>query len=155
MPSDHRKEKKESIRSSKSSSGGRNQQGVSGGQALEGRKGEASKSAERWSGTPAVKEGRKDNGNAGKANRQSTKMRRKSSSLCVFRPSIPSPRPYKHSMWWPKKTIDGNRLLSRGEELRLGCPAPGLVTGVLSWGAQARIEGSPTGFAPGRPFSLT
>ena len=48
-------------------------------------------------------------------------------------------------MWWlaTEMTDDGNRLLSRGEELQLGCPAPGSVTGALSRGAKARIEGPP------------
>ena len=57
----------------------------------------------------------------------------------------------KHQMWWlaTEMTDDGNRLLSRGEELQLGCPAPGSVTGALSRGAKARIEGPPTDFGPG------
>ena len=57
----------------------------------------------------------------------------------------------KHQMWWlaTEMTDDGNRLLSRREELQLGCPAPGSVTGALSRGAKARIEGPPTDFGPG------
>ena len=142
-------------RPSKGKNGGHNQQGVSSGQVLEGRKGKHRNQQKVGQALQQSRRAERIMEMQEKLKGKVIKMRRKSSSLCVFRPSIPSPRPYKHSMWWPKKTIDGNRLLSRGEELRLGCPAPGLVTGVLSWGAQARIEGSPTGFAPGRPFSLT
>ena len=54
----------------------------------------------------------------------------------------------KHQMWWlaTEMTDDGNRLLSRGEELQLGCPAPSSVTGA---GPFAGSESSNRGTANG------
>ena len=60
----------------------------------------------------------------------------------------------KHQMWWlaTEMTDDGNRLLSRGEELPPGCPVTGLVTGVLSRGAKARNRGIANGVRSWKAF---
>ena len=55
--------------------------------------------------------------------KRSSKQVKKRSPVVI--PSNSSPQPHKYQTWWPKKgkTIDGNRLLSRGGELQPGCPA--------------------------------
>ena len=75
-------------------------------------------------------------------------------SIFVVRPTILSPRPHKHPMWWPKKgkAFVRRRLLSRGKELPPECLVTGLVTGVLSRGAKAQNRGIANGVRSRKAF---